>query len=161
MLWPSSAFNCVCCLHFLSCLLVASVVPMWDCRYAELKRSQVEEELAQCTFSPKINESSKRLAHSARRPATARGRPASKAESTHAPKVSVTTVTVNAVPSSGQEGSILCIGMIVTQLSQLCCWHAHQHVLPTITTHLQLYVLTYTLHCGKLWYQSIIGQTVF
>ncbi|KAL0040299.1 hypothetical protein WJX77_002656 [Trebouxia sp. C0004] len=44
-------------------------------RYAELKRSQLEEELAQCTFSPKINESSKRLAHSARRPVTARGRP--------------------------------------------------------------------------------------
>ncbi len=44
------------------------------CRYAELKRNQLEEELAQCTFSPKINESSKHLAQSARRPQTARGR---------------------------------------------------------------------------------------
>ena len=56
-------------------VLQCLITRMCLCRYAELKRNMVAEELAQCTFSPKINKSSKRLAQSARRPASARGSP--------------------------------------------------------------------------------------
>lgn len=72
----------------------------------------MEEELAQCTFSPKINESSKRLAHSARRPATARGRPATKDSSQVVSKVNVVSIMF----WQRIEESILKLGIVSEQL---------------------------------------------
>lgn len=68
--WICDVDTIKCC--FAACVLTPA---LWLCRYAELKREIAAEELAQCTFSPKINQSSKRLAQSARRPKTARGSP--------------------------------------------------------------------------------------
>lgn len=83
--------------------------------------------MAQCTFSPKINESSKRLAHSARRPATARGRPATKDSSQVASKVSFISI----MHWQGGEESNFNMGMVVISFAagigrpSACAAHHH------------------------------------
>lgn len=74
-------------------------------RYAEMRREMLAEELAECTFSPKVNKSSKRMAESARRPKTARG----------SPSISPSTQKQN-LPSATQVSDML-LGYTAVSLS--------------------------------------------